>query len=155
VYTSPAPLGMLNNPLITAASGAGLVYTALTCMMESIANANGISRADCLGFLTTPHVANLLKNRYFSTAQFPIWNGNIASGLIDTMPAMSSTNVSAGSLIHGDFSRLLVAQWEDGVQISVDPFTQFSTGFTTIRLMLSVDFALANSSSFQILNAIT
>jgi HK97 family phage major capsid protein len=149
------PLGLLNNPTITVASGAALVYLTLTNMMEAIANAAAIDRADCLGFLTTPHVANLLKNRYFSTAQFPIWNGSIASGTIDTVPAMSSTNVSAGALIHGDFSRLLMAQWEDGLQISVDPFTGFSTGLTTIRLILSVDFAVANPGSFQILNAIT
>jgi HK97 family phage major capsid protein len=149
------PLGILNNPTITSTSGASLVYTTLTTMMAAIANANGIVRPDCLGFLTTPTVAALLKNRYFSTAQFPIWNGNIASGLIDTVAAMSSTNVSAGALIHGDFSRLLIAQWEDGLQISIDPFTQFQSGFTTVRLMLSVDFVLASAASFQILSGVT
>jgi HK97 family phage major capsid protein len=149
------PLGLLNNPTITSTSGASLAYLTLTNMMAAIGNANAIVRPDSLGFLTTPNVANILKNRYFSTAQFPIWNGNIASGLIDTMPAMSSTSVSAGAMIHGDFSRLLIGQWENGLQIAVDPFTQFQSGFVTIRLILALDFVLASAASFQILTSIT
>jgi hypothetical protein len=127
----------------------------LTNMMAAIANANAIVNPAALGFLTTPTIAALLKNRFFSAALFPIWNGNVASGLIDTMPAMSSTSVSAGALIHGDFSRLLVGQWENGLEIAIDPYSFFQTGFTTVRLTIAVDFVLASAASFQILTSIT
>jgi HK97 family phage major capsid protein len=149
------PTGLLANSSIASGSGASLAYLTLTNMMAAIGNANAIVNPETLGFLTSPTTAALLKNRYFSAAAFPIWNGNVASGLIDTMPAMSSTNCSAGSLIHGDFSRLLIGQWEDGIEVSIDPYSAFQTGFTTVRLMLSVDFVLASPTSFQILTGIT
>jgi hypothetical protein len=43
------------------------------------------------------------------SAGFPIWIGSVPSGLIDLQPALSSTNVPTGALIHADWSQLLVA----------------------------------------------
>jgi hypothetical protein len=77
------------------------------------------------------------------------------SGSTDDQLALSSTNVPTGSLLHGDFSRLLVAQWEDGLQIDVDPFTNFQSAFITVRLCVAVDFAVASPLSFSILTGVT
>jgi HK97 family phage major capsid protein len=149
------PLGILNIPAIASASGAALTYSELVTAMTGVANSNAVVDPQALGFLTTPTVAGVLKQRYFSTANFPIWTGSIPSGLIDTQTALSSTNVPVGSLLHADFSRLLVAEWADGLQIDVDPFTNFQTAFVTVRLCVAVDFQIASPLSFSILTGIT
>ncbi len=152
---SGAPLGLLNIPQITSTSGATLAYSTLVTAMAAVATANAVVDASKLGFLTTPSVAGVLKQRYFSTANFPIWSGSIPAGTIDAMTAMSSTNVPTGSLLHGDFSRLLVAQWEDGLAIDMDPYTNFQQAYVTIRLCIAVDFVVASAASFQILTGVT
>jgi HK97 family phage major capsid protein len=149
------PLGILNNPTISSASGASLAYSTIVAAMTAVANGNAAVNLEALGFLTTPTIAGLLKQRYFSTANFPIWNGSVPSGTIDNQPAYSSTNVPAGNFIHADWSRLLIAEWSDGVQIDVDPFTNFQQAYTTIRLCCSVDFQIASAASFNILTGVT
>jgi HK97 family phage major capsid protein len=153
--TAGLPLGLVNNESISTASGAALVYATLVTAMTGIANSNAVVAPVALGFLTTPTVAGLLKQRYFSTANWPIWTGSVPSGLIDLQPALSSTNVPAGALIHADWSQLLVAQWADGLQIDVDPFTGFQTALVTVRLSVAVDFQITNPASFTILTGVT
>jgi hypothetical protein len=97
----------------------------------------------------------LLKLRYFSAANLPIWSGSIPSGRIDEQLAVSSTNVPNGSIIHADWSRLLIAQWSDGLQIAIDPYTQFQNNYTTIRLCASVHFQIASPLSFNIITGVT
>jgi HK97 family phage major capsid protein len=149
------PLGLLNNGAIANTSGTTLAYPTLVSVMESVANANVISDLSRLGWLGTPNVAGLLKTRYFSTANWPIWTGSIPAGSIDMQPAFSSTNVAGGSLIHGDFSQLLIAQWSDGLQITADPYTNFQNAVVTIQVSVSVDFAVANPAAFSVIKTIT
>lgn len=149
------PLGILNLPAITTTSGATLTYQTMVNQMAAIANANAIVLPDALGFLTTPNVANILKNRYFSTAQFPIWTGPIPQGTIDLMDAMATTNCPSGSMLHGDFSQLLIAEWSDGLQIDVDPYSQFQSAFVTVRVCIAVDFQVTSPASFQITTGVT
>jgi HK97 family phage major capsid protein len=149
------PLGILNMPAISTASGASLAYSSVVTQMTNVANANAVVNADALGFLTNPTTAGLLKQRQFSTAAFPIWNGSVPSGLIDAQPALSSTNCPVGALIHADWSRLLIAEWSDGLQIAIDPFSNFQQGWVTIRICASVDFAVASPLSFSILTGVT
>jgi HK97 family phage major capsid protein len=149
------PLGLMNIGTIPSASGATMTYAMLVALMEAVANANAVSDPASLGFLTSPAVAALLKQRYFSDANLPIWVGSVPAGEIDKQAAYSSTNVPAASLIHGDFSNLLIAGWSDGLSITVDPFTGFQSGLTTVRLCVSVDFVLPNPVGFSTLTAIT
>ncbi len=149
------PLGLLSNPDVPTASGATLTYEMLVALMEAVANANAVTDPASLGFLTSPAVAALLKARYFSAANLPIWKGSVPAGTIDEQPAFTSTNVPAASLIHGDFSNLLIAGWSDGLSIAVDPFTFFQSGITTVRLCISVDFVLPNPAGFSTLTGIT
>jgi HK97 family phage major capsid protein len=149
------PLGILNMPAISTASGAALAYPAIVAAMAAVANGNAVVDPDALGFLTTPNVAALLKQRYFSTAELPVWEGSVPSGTIDEQTALSSTNMAPGTLVHADWSRLLIAQWADGLQIAVDPYSQFQTSYTTIRLCASVDFQIASPLSFNIINGVT
>jgi HK97 family phage major capsid protein len=152
--TGGMPLGLLNIAAIPSASGATLAYPALVSMMQAVANANAVHDLPSLGFLTSPNVAAALKQRYFSEANLPIWVGSIPAGEIDEQLALSSTSVPS-ALIHGDFSNLLVAGWSDGISMAVDPFTQFTSGTTMVRLCVSVDFVLPNPTAFSILTAVS
>lgn len=149
------PLGLLNIPTITNLSGTTLAYPTLVTAMTNVANSNAVVDPESLGFLTTPTIGGILKQRYFSAANLQIWNGSIANGTIDDQPAVTSTNVAAGNLIHGDFSRLLIGEWDDGISIDVDPFSQFQSAFVTIRLCASFDVQVASALSFNVINGIT
>jgi HK97 family phage major capsid protein len=151
--TAGVPLGLFNNPAITSASGASVAYSTMVSMMDAVANAN--ADPDSLGWLTTPNVAGLLKQRYFSTANFPIWTGSVPAGTIDNQTAVSTTNCPTGSLIHGNFSQLLMAQWTDGLQIDLDPYTNFQNAVVVVRLAVACDFAVANPTAFSILTNVT
>jgi HK97 family phage major capsid protein len=149
------PLGILNMPQITSTSGTALTYQTMVNQMAAVANSNAIVDPEGLGWLTTPNVANILKNRYFSTAQFPIWTGPIAHGTIDTTDAMATTNVPAAVLIHGDFSQLLIAEWDGGMEIDVDVYTGFQSAFVTVRLLVAVDFQIVSPTCFQLTTGVT
>jgi len=149
------PVGLLNMPQITNLTGTTLAYSTIVTAMTNVANGNAIVNEAALGFMTTPTVAGQLKQRFFSAAALPIWDGSVASGTIDDQPALSSNNVAAGNLIHADWSRLLIGEWSDGLQIDVDPFTNFQSGLVTIRLCASVDFQIASSLSFNVITGIT
>ena len=153
--TAGLPLGLVNNPAIATAPGTALAYSTLVTVMTGIANSNAVVAPVALGFLTTPTVAGVLKQRYFSAANWPIWTGSIPAGTIDMQPALSSTNVPAGTFLHADWSQLLVAQWADGLQIDVDPFTGFQSTLVTVRLSVAVDFQITNPASFSILTGTT
>jgi hypothetical protein len=71
------------------------------------------------------------------------------------MDSMATTNVPSGNLIHADFSQLLIAEWADGLQIDVDPYTQFQSAFVTIRLCVAVDFQITSPLSFAITTGVT
>jgi HK97 family phage major capsid protein len=149
------PLGLVNIPTIASASGATLAYPAIVTQMQTIAVSNAIVAPVALGFLTNPVIAGLLKQRYYSAANLKIWEGSVPAGTIDGLSALSSNNVPAGILIHADWSQLLVAQWADGLQIDVDPFTGFQSALVTVRLSVAVDFQISNASAFNILTSVT
>jgi hypothetical protein len=154
--TAGVPLGIFNNPAITSASGASLAYSTMVGMMTAVANANAApANPESLGWITAPNTAALLKTRYFSTANFPIWTGSVPAGTIDNQNAVSTTNCPTGSLIHGNFSQLLMAQWTDGLQIDLDPYTNFQNAIVTVRLAVACDFAVANPTAFSILTGVT
>jgi HK97 family phage major capsid protein len=71
--TAGLPLGLVNNESITTASGAALVYATLVTAMTGIATANAVTAPVALGFLTTPVVAGVLKQRQFRTLSGAPW----------------------------------------------------------------------------------
>lgn len=162
--TNGQPLGIIytpvasgSNPGVASFTGAGLNYAALIAGQQSVSDASAVLDPSALGYLTTPTVAGLLKQRYRATtadAELPIWEGAVAGGSIENVPAFSTKNCPAGSMAFGDFSTIQVFIWDD-IRVEVDPYTAFKGANVGIRLTVSYDVVLTYPQSFAVATGIT
>ncbi|ODB94865.1 hypothetical protein A3197_19215 [Candidatus Thiodiazotropha endoloripes] len=98
-----------------------------------------------LGYATTPAVMTTLKtvDKGTDTGQF-VWANSKMNGL----PARYTNNMPAGNIIIGKWSDLLIGIWGQGIQLAVDPSTNFASGSVRVRAILGVDIAVRNAESF-------
>jgi HK97 family phage major capsid protein len=156
--TGGTPLGLVNYPGIGTFTGTSLNYAALVAAMAQVSTANAVLNATRLGWAGTPAVAALLKQRYrVSGGELPLWAGQLVAGDIEAAPAYSSMDVPSATLIFGDWSQLLLAQWPDGLSIATDPFSngKFQTAIIGVRACISIDVQLRTPAAFSVATGIT
>ena len=107
------------------------------------------------GYATTPAVAALLMQRVkFSSTASPLWEGNVWDGSMAGFAAMSSNQMTAASMLFGDWAQVVVGEW--GVlQIEVNPYANFQAGIIGVRAMVSVDVGLRYAAAFSLATSIT
>jgi HK97 family phage major capsid protein len=151
---SGQPTGILSTSGLGAFTGASLDLAALTNAQTDVCTGNAVVTEDALGYCTTPAVAALLKARQrFTGSSTALWEGTVHKGIVEGAPAYSTTAMTTAAMIFGDWSNLLILEW--GVlEIMVDPFTQFSTGVTSMRALWQVDTAVRHAG-FSIATSIT
>ena len=105
------------------------------------------------GFAAT--VAALLATRQrFASTDTPIWTGNILDGQVAGFPAHTSTLIPAGTMLFGDFSEVVQAEW--GVlEIDVNPYANFQAGTIGIRAFSYVDVGVRTAGAFSAASSIT
>lgn len=151
---SGAPVGILGTSGIGAFTGLALDLAALINAQVDVATANALN-AGC-AYLTTPAVAGLLaaRPRVASTDSVSLWKGNILDGNIEGFRAASSTNLTAATMIFGDFSQVIVADW-GSVEIASNPYANFAAGITGIRAFQTVDIGVRVPGAFSAATSIT
>ena len=77
----------------------------------------------------------ILSRRFEVTNNIP---SNLSKG--------SGSNLSA--IVYGNFNDLLIGMW-GGLEILVDPYTDFSKGTTGVRALQSIDIAVRHAESFS------
>lgn len=153
--TGGEPTGIVNTAGIGAVAGAGFLAAAFARTLEfqtDVAVANVMPNRG--GYVTTPAVAASLMQvvKYSGTAS-PIWEGNVFDGQIVGYPAMSSNQMTAASMIYGDWDQVVVAEW--GVlQVEVNPYANFQAGIIGVRAMVSVDVGLRYAAAFSLATSI-
>lgn len=149
------PLGILNVPGVPTVSGTTLGVVGLLSMQKTAANNNGLSQADAFNYVTTPSVAELLAQRAtLGGGTAPVWSGALAAGQVLGCPAYATTNVNEATMIGGDFSKLLVAAFQDGIEIAVGN-ASFDAATVALRFSLLCDIAISNPEGFVISTSIT
>ena len=67
---------------------------------------------------------------------------------------MASNNVPSATMIFGDWSQMLMAEW--GVlEVDINPFANFQAGIIGVRAMYSVDFGVRVPGAFSVATSIT
>jgi HK97 family phage major capsid protein len=151
---SGQPLGLLNTSGIGSVTGASIDYADMIEFQSDVAAANALDEQSCT-YVTTPTVAGLLMARVkFASTASPIWEGNLSAGTVLGYRAISSNQVPAGTLIFGDFSAMVIAEWGT-LQIDVNPFAAFSTGIVGVRAMYSVDVGVRYPGAFSVATSVT
>jgi HK97 family phage major capsid protein len=123
-------------------------YAKMLAFQEDLATANALQGN--LGYVTTPAVAKLLASYpRFSSTDTPVWNGNLLSATVAGLPALTSNQITAGYMIFGNWSELIIGEW--GVlAIEANPYANFQAGIVGIRSMYTVDVAVRHGESFSV-----
>lgn len=147
------PTGILQTAGIGAVTGTTLDYADIIEFMTDTAAGNALS--DSSGYVTTPGVAGLLMARVkFASTASPIWEGKLLNGSINGYRAMASNQVPSASMLFGDFSKTVIAEW--GVlEIEVNPFANFAAGIIGVRAIASVDVAVRYPTAYSSASSIT
>lgn len=147
------PLGITNTAGIGSGTAASIAYAGVLGFQVDVATANVMPSAG--GYVTTPAVAALLMQRSrFANTDTPLWMGNLWDGQVAGFNAMSSNQVTAASMLFGDWSQVVVAEW--GVlEIETNPYANFQAGIIGIRAMVSIDVGLRYAAAFSQRTSIT
>jgi HK97 family phage major capsid protein len=152
---SGEPTGIVNTGGIGSVSGSGFyaaAYDRTLEFQEDVATGNVMPVAG--GYVTTPAVSRQMmqKVKFASTAS-PIWEGNVWDGEMAGFGSMSTNQMSAASMLFGDWSQLVIGEW--GVlQIEVNPYANFQAGIIGVRAMVSVDVGLRYAAAFSLATSI-
>ena len=150
---SGQPTGITNTAGIGSVTGTSIDFAKVLEFQTDIATANVLPERG--GYATTPTVAALLMQRVkFSGTASPLWEGSIWDGQMCGFGAMSSNQMAAASMLFGDWSSVVVAEW--GVlEIDVNPFANFQAGIVGVRAMVSMDCGLRYPAAFSLATSIT
>ena len=107
------------------------------------------------GYVTTPTVASKMMGKpRFTNSDTPIWQGSMLDGQVVGMRAMSSNQITAGQLLFGDFSQVVVGEW--GVlEVEANPYANFAAGIVGVRAFYTVDVGVRYPAAFSLGTGIT
>lgn len=150
------PLGIIGTPGVHPVAGASLAYAGIVESQTDVGGASGAVNRATLGWLTTPDVAGALKQRQKVASTYsPLWEGDANDGTIDSKRALSTTNAPTATMLYGDWSGVTVNGFAGGLEIALDPFTQFRQGIVGVRLLLLADVIVTRPKSFALTSSIT
>lgn len=150
---SGQPTGIANTSGIGAVTGTSIDYAKVLEFQTDVADANVMPVRG--GYVTTPAVAALLKQRVkFASTASPLWEGNIWDGTMEGFPAMSSKQLTAATMIFGDWTMLVVGEWGT-LEIDVNPYADFKAALVGVRAIYTVDVGVRIPAAFSRATSIT
>jgi HK97 family phage major capsid protein/HK97 family phage prohead protease len=157
--TGPGTGGQPTGITVTTGIGSVTITTATVTYANVLEfqtdAASGNALAANSGYVTTPAIASLLKQKSrFTNTDTPIWQGNILDGNIESLRAMSSNQITAGQLMFGDFSQVVIGEW--GVlEVEANPYANFAAGIVGVRAFYSCDVGVRYPAAFSLGTGIT
>lgn len=148
------PTGISNTAGIGSVTGTSLAAAGIIEFQTDVAASNVMPQRG--GYVTTPAVAGLLMVRpeLPSTGTERLWKGNVFDGSLFGLPAMTSNQLTAASMIFGDWQEVVVAEW--GVlEVDVNPFANFQAGIIGARAIYSLDVGVRRPFAFSRATSIT
>ena len=74
----------------------------------------------------------------------------IENGTIDGTQTVTSSNVEDNYLCYGDFSKLHICIWGDGIDVTIDPITQATQGEVRLIVNFYVDYYISNKNAIAV-----
>lgn len=151
--SSGQPTGIASTAGIGSVTGTSLAWAGVVEFQTDTAGSNAL--ADNSAYLTTPAVAGLLMQRQrFSSTDTPLWTGSVLDGQMGGYRASTSTQLTAASMIFGDFSQVVIGEW-GMLEIALNPYASFAAAITGIRAIQSVDVGIRQAAAFSRSTSIT
>jgi HK97 family phage major capsid protein len=153
---SGQPLGIVGTVGCGAFTGTSLDQAALRNAQADLGTAKAISDPSKVAYATTPAVAELLaKRQRFTGSDRGLWEGSSFDGTVEGCRAISSASMPSASAILGDWSSVQIVEFAGGLVLEVDPFSAFSSGLVSIRLLLDCDVLVLRPAAFSVATGIT
>ncbi len=150
---SGQPLGISGTAGIGSVTGTSLAYAGILEFQTDVAASNALT-ANC-AYVTTPSVAALLAARQrFASTDTPLWQGNVLDGNMSGFRAMSTLQVTAASMVFGDFSQVVIGEW-GMLELALNPYANFTAAITGVRAIQTVDVGVRYAGSFSRATSIT
>lgn len=150
---SGQPTGISQTSGIGSVTGTTLAYAGILEFQTDVAGANALS--DKCAYVTTPAVAALLKARQrFSSTDTPLWQGSILDGSMEGFRAASTLQLTAASMIFGDYSQVVIGEW-GMLELAMSPYANFPAGISGIRAIQTVDVGVRQAGAFSRSTSIT
>jgi HK97 family phage major capsid protein/HK97 family phage prohead protease len=150
---SGQPTGISATAGIGSVTGTTIAYAGIVEFQTDVAAGNAL--APNSAYLTTPAVAGLLAQRQrFASTDTPLWQGSILEGQMGGFLATTTTQMTAASMMFGDFSQVVIGEW-GMFEIALNPYASFAAGITGIRAMQSVDIGIRQAAAFSRATTIT
>lgn len=151
--SSGQPTGISATSSIGGVTGTSIALAGITEFQTDLASANALT-PNC-AYVTTPAVAGLLKQRArFSNTDTPLWVGNVLDGTVDGYRGATTTQVTAASMVFGDFSQVVIAEW-GFLELALNPYASFTAAISGIRAIQTVDVGVRHAAAFSRATSIT
>jgi HK97 family phage major capsid protein len=92
--------------------------------------------------------ALLMARQRFASTDTPLWTGNVLDGNVMGYRATTTTQLTAASMIFGDFSQVVIGEW-GFLEIALNPYASFAAAITGIRAIQTVDVAIRQAAAFS------
>lgn len=150
---SGQPTGISTTAGIGSVTGTTIAYSGIVEFQTDVAGSNAL--AENCAYVTTPAVAALLKQRVKVASTYsPIWEGNILDGNVDGFKASSTLQLTAASMIFGDFSQVVIGEW-GMLELALNPYANFAAAISGIRAIQTVDVGVRYAGAFSRATSIT
>lgn len=150
---SGQPTGISQTAGIGSVTGTSLAYAGVLEFQSDVAGGNAL--AENCAYVTTPSVAALLAARQrFASTDTPLWEGNLLDGRMSGFRAVSTLQLTAASMIFGDFSQVIIGDWGQ-LEIAMNPYANFQAAITGIRAIQAVDVGIRYAAAFSRATSIT
>ena len=147
------PTGIANTAGIGSVTGTSMAYAGILEFQTDVAGGNAL--ASNSAYLTTPAVAALLLARQrFASTDSPLWAGSVLDGTVSGFSATTTTQMTAASMIFGDYSQVVIAEWSF-LELALNPYANFTAAISGIRAIQTVDIGIRQAAAFSRATSIT
>jgi HK97 family phage major capsid protein len=144
---SGQPTGISATAGIGSVTGTSLAYAGVVEFQTDVAAGNALSTGSA--YVTTPAVAGLLMQRQrFASTDTPLWTGSVLDGMVSGFNATTTTQMTAASMIFGDFSQVVIGEW-GFLELALNPYANFTAAISGIRAIQTVDVGIRQAAAFS------
>ncbi len=153
---SSIPLGIrYTSGLGTANPGTGsaVAYADMIKVQSTVAAANALFTG--FSYVCHPAISALLMGKpRFTNSDTPIWEGALLDGQMVGKRAMSSLQITSGTILGGDFGQVYIGEWGT-LEIEANPYANFQAGIVGVRAFYSCDVLVRYGAAFAFGTGIT
>lgn len=151
---SGQPSGISVTAGIGSVTGTSLALAGVMEFQSDVATGNALTPG--CAYVTTPAVASLLSQRarISSTDSVCLWRGNLLEGTVEGYRGRTTTQVTAASMVFGDFEQVVIAEW-GFLEMALNPYANFTAAITGVRAIQSIDIGVRQAAAFSRATSIT